>query len=419
MIFGIIGENVSKSFTKDIHDVLSSHPYSLASFGKDYLDEFFQEKDFVGINIARPYKTEVMRYLDDVHPNAKAIGCVNTIVNTKEKGLVGYNTDYDSLEYLIRYHKIHIKGKTVAVIGCGATSRTVSKLLEDLKVKQVYYVSAHKERHVGAIGIEELYSIKKIDVIINTTPVGEAPNYDESLVQLSKMRSLKKIKCVIDFVYNPINTRLIATAKLHHIKAYGGLELLSAQSFYSSQIFVKREYQEVLINEIYMNIAKKMANLVIIGFNYEGKKNLCKLVASRLNKDFIDIDEKIEEGEGKSPAEIIKTIGEENYREIESKYIDEYYKMNNAVILCGGGVPTRSENMVKLRQNGIICNVRCDEEDVVFLDLHPVSREAKEDVYARRYDMYAKYQTFEFDNNDSLAEAAKSMEEQFYENLDR
>ena len=93
--------------------------------------------------------------------------------------------------------------------------------------------------------------------------------------------------------------------------------------------------------------------------------------------------------------------------------------MNNAVILCGGGVPTRSENMVKLRQNSIICNVRCDEEDVVFLDLHPVSREAKEDVYARRYDMYANYLTFEFDNNDSLAEAAKSMEEQFYENLGR
>ena len=75
--------------------------------------------------------------------------------------------------------------------------------------------------------------------------------------------------------------------------------------------------------------------------------------------------------------------------------------------------------MVALRQNGIICNVVRDEEDIEFSDVRPLAstREAYEELYERRKDLYRLYQTFEFDNNDSIEAAAEAMEEQFYENI--
>ena len=233
------------------------------------------------------------------------------------------------------------------------------------------------------------------------------------------MKSLKKLKAVIDWVYDPINTKLLATAKLHRIKTICGLQLLAAQAFYSSQYFVQRKYNEVLIDEIYATLAKRLYNLVLIGMPYSGKSTLGKLVAQNLGKEFIDLDELIEKQEGKSCRDIIKDSGEEAFREIESKLCKEYAYSNNKVISCGGGIVTRQDNMVALRQNGIICNVVRDEEDIEFSDVRPLAstREAYEELYERRKDLYRLYQTFEFDNNDSIEAAAEAMEEQFYENI--
>ena len=419
MIFGLIGANVTKSYSRVIHDLLSSHPYELVSLKEEELGAFFKNKDFVGINVTMPYKEKVMKYLSEIDPNAKAIGCVNTIVNTKDRGLIGYNTDYDGFLYCVRKEKVHIKGKVIVILGTGATSKTVTKACKDLGAKEIIYCSAHYKEHEGTISVDDLYNLKKVDVLINTTPCGMAPNVDDTMVQLSHMKSLKKLKAVIDWVYDPINTKLLATAKLHRIKTICGLQLLAAQAFYSSQYFVQRKYNEVLIDEIYATLAKRLYNLVLIGMPYSGKSTLGKLVAQNLGKEFIDLDELIEKQEGKSCRDIIKDSGEEAFREIESKLCKEYAYSNNKVLSCGGGIVTRQDNMVALRQNGIICNVVRDEEDIEFSDVRPLAstREAYEELYERRKDLYRLYQTFEFDNNDSIEAAAEAMEEQFYENI--
>ncbi|MEH7109270.1 shikimate kinase [Bacillus sp. JJ1764] len=78
-------------------------------------------------------------------------------------------------------------------------------------------------------------------------------------------------------------------------------------------------------------------SIVLIGFMGVGKTTIGKLVAERLNYDFIDTDEIIAE-EFKLPvSEIFKTFGEKTFREREKSLISNLCKENNKVLSLGGG----------------------------------------------------------------------------------
>ena len=68
---------------------------------EEELDDFFEKKDFNGINVTIPYKNTVIKYLDFISKKAEKIGAVNTIVN-KEGKLYGYNTDYYGFFYNLK-----------------------------------------------------------------------------------------------------------------------------------------------------------------------------------------------------------------------------------------------------------------------------------------------------------------------------
>ena len=92
MKYGLIGEKLSHSFSKEIHGLLADYEYELCEIKEGELELFFDERDFCGINVTIPYKQSVVKYLDFVDDAAKSIGAVNTVVNKGGK-LYGYNTD--------------------------------------------------------------------------------------------------------------------------------------------------------------------------------------------------------------------------------------------------------------------------------------------------------------------------------------
>ena len=95
-MFGLLGEILGHSFSKEIHESINDYTYNLIEVSKDNFNSFMETKNFKAINVTIPYKESVIPYLSYIDPKAKQIGAVNTIINDNNK-LYGYNTDYFSI----------------------------------------------------------------------------------------------------------------------------------------------------------------------------------------------------------------------------------------------------------------------------------------------------------------------------------
>ena len=114
MEYGLIGEHLPHSFSKEIHEQLADYTYELHEVEKDELDAFMKAKDFKAINVTIPYKQDVIPYLDEISESAREIGAVNTIVN-RAGHLYGDNTDQMGMTALIRKLGLDLAGKTVLI----------------------------------------------------------------------------------------------------------------------------------------------------------------------------------------------------------------------------------------------------------------------------------------------------------------
>jgi len=141
-----------------------------------------------GANITLPYKKDIMKYLDKIHPDAKKIGAVNTIVN-KNGCLEGYNTEYyGAIKSIERGLKRKIdKSDQIVIFGTGGASRAVIQgiLKYTNKVTVVYRLPLSKKTESLLIDykkkvrflnynddLEEL--INHASIVCNATPVGMA-----------------------------------------------------------------------------------------------------------------------------------------------------------------------------------------------------------------------------------------------------
>lgn len=86
--------------------------------------------------------------------------------------------------------------------------------------------------------------------------------------------------------------------------------------------------------------------VVLIGYMASGKSTLGRILAEKLNYNFIDLDDYIEEQEQTSVNEIFKLRGEIYFRKKETQYLKAILKNNtNTILSLGGGTPCYSNNM--------------------------------------------------------------------------
>ena len=142
MKYGLVGEKLSHSFSKIIHEQLG-YEYELCEIAKSELDCFMRERNFLGINVTNPYKEAVIPYLDEIDDMAREIGSVNTVVN-KDGKLYGYNTDFYGMKMLFSHAEIDVYGKKAAILGTGGTSKTAYAVLKSLDAKEIIKVSRIK-----------------------------------------------------------------------------------------------------------------------------------------------------------------------------------------------------------------------------------------------------------------------------------
>lgn len=398
--YGLIGEKLSHSFSKEIHEAIADYTYDLIPLSKEEFPKFMEQRDFTAINVTIPYKKDVIPYLDEIDDAAKQIGAVNTIVNRDGK-LKGYNTDYTGFLYMVKKHHVDMEGKKVLVIGNGGASAAIRAAVAHEKAASMIVVDIIVGN--GAISYEECLE-KHLDaqIIINTSPVGMYPKTGNSPIDLSLFHRLES---VMDVVYNPLTTKLALEAKERGLIAVNGLEMLVAQAKQAVEHFLDETINDEVIDQIYRNLYQERSNIILIGMPSAGKTTIGQCIAEKSHKELIDMDAYIVEKEGKSIPAIFEEGGEPLFRAKETQAAITLSKYNGKVIATGGGIIKHKINMDYLKQNGIVIFIDRSLEYLVGSDAtRPLcsSKDAVAQMYEERIDLYRAYADYIVDNNSSL-----------------
>lgn len=399
-IFGLVGTPLEHSFSKEVHETLGEYDFRLFDVSEGELAKMLTDGKFTGLTVTRPYKETVISFCDKLTPRAKAIGAVNTLYwetapVTGKRLLVGHNTDYDGFLYTAQRSNISFAGKTVLILGSGGTSKTVKNVLTNEGAKAVYQAS----RQDGSY--EKLPEIaSKIEIIINTTPVG---TYPDNLEQIVRVSDFPFCQAVIDVVYNPEKTALLLEAESLGLKTAGGLPMIVAQAMVAAERFLDKPLAFTgRTEDILARIQSQKSNVVLIGMPGCGKTTLGRKIAALTGRKFVDIDEEIMAETGRTIEELFATEGEVFFRKVESEMAAKFGKKHSLVIATGGGCVTTPENYRALKQNGQIMWLTRPLENLPMAG-RPLSTdfEALKKMEAERSELYKKWSDFQVDS-DSL-----------------
>ena len=137
--FGLIGRNISYSFSKSyfadkfINENIVDAVYNVFDLQQiDEVEKVFATEGLVGFNVTIPYKQEIIPFLDELSPEAKTIGAVNTVL-IKNGKRIGHNTDcygfhHSILPLLDTHHK------KALVLGNGGAAKAVFYILDELNI---------------------------------------------------------------------------------------------------------------------------------------------------------------------------------------------------------------------------------------------------------------------------------------------
>ena len=103
-----------------------------------------------------------------------------------------------------------------------------------------------------------------------------------------------------------------------------------------------------------VNNDRHLANIALIGFMGTGKTSVGRLVADLLRFDYLDTDEVIQSGTGRTIAEIFQNDGETAFRTLEGKVVQELTGRKRTVIATGGGLPVNPENLTSLKTHSLV-----------------------------------------------------------------
>jgi len=237
--YGLIGFPLGHSFSYKYFNQKFADEGIDAVYENYEIDQVEKVKDIIeqtpnlrGLNVTIPYKEQVIPLLDDLSPEAKAIGAVNVIRIEragKKVKLKGYNSDITgftkSIEPMLEpYHR------KALILGTGGASKAINHGLLSLGL-QTTFVSRRKRD--GMFTYDELTdeTMQDYKVIVNCTPVGMYPHVDEC-PQLP-YEAMNTRTLLYDLVYNPDQTLFMRKGAAHGACTKNGLEMLLLQAFAS------------------------------------------------------------------------------------------------------------------------------------------------------------------------------------------
>jgi shikimate dehydrogenase len=223
--------------------------------------------DVTGLNVTIPHKQKVIEFLDQLTPAAQAIGAVNTIYMRDEK-LIGENTDapgfLSDLKRFLTPGTPRHGGFNALVLGAGGSARAVvyallndgwtislcARRLEQVQQLADSFVNRQLLRSIplGPITVYHLSDVEanlhakrlisNLSLVVNTTPLGMAPNIDQS--PWPDNLPFPPRAAIYDLVYNPRETKLVKDARAQGLPATTGLGMLIEQAALAFEIWTGR-----------------------------------------------------------------------------------------------------------------------------------------------------------------------------------
>jgi shikimate dehydrogenase len=200
-----------------------------------------------GANVTVPHKESVIPYLDDITPEARAIGAVNTIVREVDR-LIGHNTDASGLARALEDAGVPLDGADVAVLGAGGAARAAVAGLAQRGARHITVcarreaqaheliqalapVAGHTTLSAAALRRDDLASLfEGASLVVQSTSATlfgsvDAARFAEEL----PLAALPKRAAVVDLVYKPRETTVLAAARSLGLKCVDGLGMLLHQ----------------------------------------------------------------------------------------------------------------------------------------------------------------------------------------------
>ncbi len=402
--YGLLGKGLGHSHSPRVHKMLGGYEYGLFDRTEDQLDDFMKNGTFKGISVTMPYKRAVMLYCSALSDRAKACNSVNTVVRREDGTLYGDNTDYAGFRYTVEASKIDVSGAKALVLGSGGVSGTVIQVLKDMGAEPIINISRSGEENYENIGRHS-----DAQIIVNATPVGMFPNPGKAPLDLKKFPSCK---AVYDLVYNPLRTKIMLDAAALGIPAFGGLQMLVAQAAAACTLFTGKDVTDEEIEKVVNRLKAEFENIILIGMPGCGKTTAGRILARKMQREFVDLDAQVREDTGRTPEEIIRTDGEDAFRRIETETLRRVLRNparknteKGLVVATGGGIVEREENRELLQENGKVIYLRRSLEELP-KDNRPISQsDGIEAIFERRHERYEGWSDLEIDNKNPVETA--------------
>ena len=151
-------------------------------------------------------------------------------------------------------------------------------------------------------------------------------------------------------------------------------------------------------------------HIFLVGMAGAGKTSLGRRLASNMNLPFVDTDQRVSEIMGMSVIEIFQTLGEAFFRNAEAGVLMELIGKPPCVVSTGGGLPTSQENVLLMKNHGVIIHVDRPLDQIlsdIKMERRPTlaggSYENVIDQYNERIGYYRACADYRLDNSHGFA----------------
>lgn len=186
------------------------------------------ENELRGLNVTIPYKSDVIKYLNKLSPEADEIGAVNVIKVMRENGriiLSGFNSD--ATGFILSLEPFLTNQKNALVLGTGGSSKAV---VYALKKAGICVTIVSRNHGPGKISYNDLNEghFNEAGLIVNTTPLGMHPDTEGK--PPIPYEFLRNDHILYDLVYNPEMTSFMKMGKKRGCTVISGLNMLKLQA---------------------------------------------------------------------------------------------------------------------------------------------------------------------------------------------
>ncbi len=222
--------------------------------------------ELAGVNVTLPHKQTIIPFLDDLVYPADRIGAVNT-VRVQNGRLIGHNTDAAGFQRSLHRAQLKMRNAEVLVLGAGGAAKAVVFALLENEAGTIYLSnrSAARAQQLRASLLppeqarvrllaweqrEQFLQANAIAFVINTTSLGMPATR-----ALSPCTNFRKVRAVIDLIYNPPETLLLQQAQEAGAATLNGLPMLIYQGVAAMECWSGKT---LAIAEVYSALARKM-----------------------------------------------------------------------------------------------------------------------------------------------------------------